>query len=180
MAGFSGLAARVQNALRGQADTLTYRATTLYNAKAASSAAANATSITLGTLPAGLTATAVGDKFAGGLHTITNAVAASGGTISGVTFTPPLAGAISAGTVVSLTRSADVACRGWIEWGDVSRPMAAPLLKQKDVIVTILVDSLPVTPEIGGRVVEGSRSFLIDNVGRDPAGAAWILKAGGQ
>jgi hypothetical protein len=173
------MAARVQNALRGQADTLTYRTTTLYNARAPSGAAAGATSITLGTLPAGLTASAVGDKFGGGLYTITNAVSASGGTIAGVTFTPPLVGLISAGAVVALTRTADEECSGWIEWGDVSRPMAAPLLKQKDIIATVLVDTLTVTPEVGQRFVEGSRSFVIDNVGRDPAGAAWICKAGG-
>lgn len=173
------MAARVQIALRGQADTLTYRTTTLFNARSPSGALAGATTITLGTLPAGLTASAVGDKFGGGLYTVTNAVSASGGTISGVTFTPALVGAISAGAVVALTRTADEECDGWVEWGDVSRPMAAPMLKQKDVIVTVLADSLTVTPEVWQRFVEGLRSFVIDNVGRDPAGATWICKCGG-
>ncbi len=170
----------IQKGLRPMAGTLSYRTTSLLNARAPEGAIVGATSLTLGTLPAGLTRIAIGDQFAGGLYTFTGAVAATAGTITAAPFTPALVTPLTAGAPVAVMRNNDIDCLGWVEWLDSSTE-TAPNVKQGDARITILADTLlllgvPFQPKDNAKIVENGKVWNIENVGRDPVGAGWVLQ----
>lgn len=175
-----GFAERVRAAFRPHAGPLVYRAAALHAARTAAPAAAGDAAITLTGLPAGFAGVVAGDSFGGGVYSFTADTPAVIGVVTLAPFSPALKVALAQGSAVQVLRATDTPCAGWVEWLDVSRPMASPLIQQQDALVTILGDTLPFAPRKGDRLLFEGRAGTIENVGRDPAGAAWsVLVRGG-
>ncbi|MBI1209666.1 MAG: hypothetical protein GC191_20580 [Azospirillum sp.] len=173
----SDIASRVQRALRPVGQDLTYRVTTSFAPKAAATVSAGASSITLGTLPAGMTGVMANDTFGAGVYRITADVPAISGTIV-ASFTPPLVSQISSGATVTVIRYTDSPCLGFVEWLDTSSELA-PGISVKDGRITVLADSLPLTPKALDTVIVDGKPRSIKNAARDPASAMWVLLVSG-
>lgn len=174
-------AARLQRALVPLADSATYRGTEIIGVRAAALTAIGATSITFNTVPAAFTATQPGDTFrpASTTYTITNAVSNVGGVLTGVTFSPALTAQIAINTQINITRTTDHPIKAFVEQIDGLVIMGS-VYAGGDFRVTIF--NLPIEPTAtqGHKIIwKGKTLTVASGIGRDPAGAAWIVQAKG-
>jgi len=169
------LAADVQAGLADLAGPLVYRVTTNFTAKTTALVPVGATSVTLGTLPAGFDRILAGDTavIGGAPRTFTADALAVAGTIT-ASFTPALTAQVAASTSVSVVRVTDTACRGFMELLDTSTTLA-PGVAVKDCRYSVLANTLPVTPKATSGIMVGPDGTprTVKNAGLDPAGAVW-------
>ena len=179
MLSLADLAARAQRLMAPMAVPLTYRVTATYSAKAAASAAIGATVVSIGTLPAGLAGVVAGDQLVMGAQTRT--VAADALAVAGTIAAPitvALTTAITSGSAITINRTTDYACKGFPERLDTSTSIA-PGVTVGDWTVTVLADTLALAPKIGDSVMADGKARVVKNVGKDPAGCAWVLQCSG-
>ena len=174
----SEVAARVQRAATPLATALTYRTINSYSVKAAANAAIGATVVSLGTLGT-VDRVLAGDILTMGTQSRT--VAADTLAVAGVINAPitaALTTAVASASTVTIQRTTDTPCLGFVDWLDTSTTIV-PGIVSKDGRITVLADSLSVTPKINQYViVEGLQRF-IKNVGRDVAGGVWSILVSG-
>lgn len=175
------IAARVKRGLSALTVAATYRKSATYNMRAAALTASGATSINLNNVPADLVATAIGDTCKAGLttHTVTNAVAASGGTLTGVTFAPALTVSVAAGTQIVLSRAAEHDVTAIVEQVD-GYGLVPGIYAGGDYRATIfgLPDGVEPSGSGGDKLIWNGKELTVkEGIGRDPAGAAWIVQA---
>ncbi|MBI1209239.1 MAG: hypothetical protein GC191_18370 [Azospirillum sp.] len=120
----------------------------------------------------------IGDSMVSGTRTFTAEVVASGGTITAAPFTPALTAQITSGSTVTVTRNTDSPCLGLVEWLDTSTELA-PGISVKDGRITVLAESLPLTPKAQHTVIVDGKPRSIKNAARDPASAMWVLLVSG-
>jgi len=155
----------------------TYRVTGSALVRAGAAASAGATSMTFNAVPASYPATTPGDTFQIGTtkHTITNTVAAAGGTMAGVTFTPALAANVLANQQITVA-TATVYSVGIIAKQMDGETLLSSVYAGGDW--QVMVFDLPIEPKPGHRIEwQGRTVILASGIGRDEAGAAWTVQA---
>lgn len=90
-----------------------------------------------------------------------------------VTFTDVTEGTYTPGSGRTNTET-DYACKGFVE-EDAKRLFDLGQITDGQRVVTILQDSLSVTPEIGDKVTARNVASIVKSVQQDPAQAIWIL-----
>lgn len=90
-----------------------------------------------------------------------------------VTFTDVVEGTYTPGSGRTNTET-DYSCKGFVE-EDAKRFIDLGLITSGNRVVTILQDSLTVTPEQGDKVTARSVTSIVQSVSQDPAQATWIL-----
>ncbi len=171
----------VRGAISPMGEAATYRIAATFNVRAGTLAASGATTISFSNVPAALTATAPGDTFSAGAttHTVTTAVTSAGGVLAGVTFTPALTVAVQAATQVVISRATDRAVTIIPEQID-GFGLQPGIYAGGDWRITVfgLPDGVEPSGAGGHKVVWGGRSVTVQpEIGRDPAGAGWIVRA---
>ncbi len=95
--------------------------------------------------------------------------------ISNAPFTPALASAISSGGTFNVIRPH--ACKGFVEVIDLTKTTASGITVG-DQMVTVLANTLDITPTATGKIVTDKVRSII-STGLDAAGTAWTIQARG-
>ena len=90
-----------------------------------------------------------------------------------VTLTQVIEGGYVTGSGRSNTET-DYACKGFVE-ADAKRYIDLGLVQRGDRVITILQDSLSITPADGDKVAIRGATSTVQSVSQDPAAATWIL-----
>lgn len=174
------IAATIRAGMAPLTVTAKYRAATTFAVRAAA-ATAGATSITFNNVPAALTSALAGDTFVIGAttHTVSADVAASGGSLPAVSFTPPLAAAVTAGMQVVLSRTAEHDVSIIPEQVD-GYNLQPGIYAGGDWRITVFGLPAGVEPSGSGahKITWDGRTVIVQpQIGRDPVGAGWIVRA---
>ena len=184
----ANLARTLQQSLATVLEAMTYTpaVASQFTAKVAAGAAAGATSLTLNSLQSGFTSALAGDTFTASPYstkfTITTTVGSSGGAMT-LAFTPALAGAVSTGAAVTVTRPFTIQIKGAIVGFDQSAAINSALITATTVKVKInartMINSYnPVKPAVGDKItLPSGRIVSVSAVSMDFAGAFYTVLA---
>ena len=184
----ASLATTVQNALGFALESLTYQPSigASYTSKLVAGLPTGATTISLNTLAAGLTAVAPGDTLKispySATETVTNTVAASGGVLSGITITPATTGTTSTGTTVTVSKTITFTVKAAVLGLDQSAMpntlVTATTVKVSVDTRTMVYNGSAVRPGVGDKItLSNGRVVTVTAVSTDVAGAFHSLLA---
>lgn len=143
---------------------------TAYSAKVNGAYSAAATAVNLSNVPAGLTATAVGDVFTlppfSTGYTVANIVTAAAGVLTGVQFSPGLAQGIADQAAVSYAKQAATQTLRGMPLKYSTSEIDGVTILATDIRLIVLAAALTVVPLVGGKVVIDGLNRTVKNVVR--------------